>query len=93
MVATDVLRAEMKPMLDKAFAWLLTRIKADGTVEVAGNTRTGLGQETTRSGKFKGIDYRNFVRVLSHWAQFTQNPEWEVTARRIYEADQKLRTP
>ena len=93
MVADDALRTEMKPMLDKAFAWLLTRIKSDGTVEVAGNTRTGLGQETTRSGKSKGIDYRHFVRSLSHWAQLTENPELVVTARRIYEADQKLKAP
>jgi len=92
MVATGALRAEMKPVLDKAFAWLLTRINDDGTVDVTGNTRTGLGQETTRSGKTKGIDYRQFVRSIDHWAQFTQNPALEIKARRIYEAELKSKT-
>ena len=92
MVADDALRAEMKPMLDKAFAWLLTRIKDDGSVDVAGNTRTGLGQEVARSGKPKGIEYRHIVRSLAHWSQLTQNPVLENKARRIFEADLKLKT-
>ncbi len=92
MVADDSLRAEMKPRLDQGFAWLVTRIKDDGSVDVSGNTRTGLGQETTRSGKSKGIDYRHFVRSLSHWAQLTQNPVWDNKARRIFEADLQSKT-
>ena len=92
LVADDSLRAEMKPMLDKGFAWLLTRIKDDGSVDVVGNTRTGLGQETTRSGKSKGVDYRHFVRSLLHWAQLTQNSVLESKARRIFEADLQSKT-
>ncbi|MEI8288699.1 MAG: hypothetical protein WCH99_04455 [Verrucomicrobiota bacterium] len=92
MVADGALRAEMKPMLDKGFAWLLTRIKDDGTVDVAGNTRTGLGQETTRSGKSKGIGYRHFVRSLLYWSQLTQNSALESKARRIFEANLQTKT-
>jgi hypothetical protein len=91
ILSDDSLRAEMKPMLDKAFAWLLTRIKDDGTVDATGNMRTGLGQETTRSGKPKVIGYREVVRCLAHWAQLTQNADLESTARRIFEADRRLR--
>lgn len=91
-IADDALRLEMEPMLDKAFAWLLTRIKDEGTVDAAGNTRTGLGQEVGRSGKPKGIDYRQVVHSLAHWSQLTQNPALETTARRVFEADRRLRT-
>ena len=89
MVADDALRQEMKPMLDKAFTWLLTRIKDDGTVDATGNARTGLSQETARSGKPKGIEYRQVVRSLAHWSQITQNAGIESTARRVFEADRK----
>jgi hypothetical protein len=89
MVADDALRQEMKPMLDKAFAWLLTRIKDDGTVDATGNTRTGLSQEAARSGKPKGIEYRHVVRSLAHWSQLTQNAELESAGRRVFEADRK----
>ena len=92
MVADDALRAEMKPMLDKAFAWLLTRVKDDGTVDATGNTRTGLSQEVARSGKPKGIEYRHIVRSLAHWSQLTQNPVFENKARRVYEADLQSKT-
>ena len=92
MVADDALRAEMKPMLDKAFAWLLTRIKDDGIVDATGNTRTGLSQEVARSGKPKGIEYRHIVRSLAHWSQLTQNPVLENKARRVYEADLQSKT-
>ena len=92
VVADDALRAEMKPMLDKAFAWLLTRIKDDGIVDATGNTRTGLSQEVARSGKPKGIEYRHIVRSLAHWSQLTQNPVLESKARRVYEADLQSKT-
>jgi hypothetical protein len=45
-------------------ARLLTRIKADGTVDVTGKSRTGLSQKAANSGKSKGIEYRHVVRSL-----------------------------
>ncbi len=89
MVADDALRRGMKPMLDKAFAWLLTRIKDDGTVDATGNTRTGLSQEAARSGKPKGIEDRHVVRSLAHWSKLTQNSQRASAARRVFEADRK----
>ena len=91
IVADDALRAEMRPMMDKAFAWLLTRVRSDGSVDPTGNTRTGLGQETARNGKPKGLEYRFTAISLAHWAQITQNADLETTARRVFEADLKMR--
>lgn len=89
MVADDALRQEMQPLLDKAFAWLLARIKGDGTVDATGNTRTGLSQEAARSGKPRGIEYRHVVRSLAHGSQITHNAGLESTARRVFEADRE----
>ena len=91
LVADNPMRAEMKPMMDKAYAWLLTRIRLDGTVDPTGNTRTGLGQEKARNGKLKGLEYRFTAIALAYWGQMTQKPESEKTAQRVFEADRKLR--
>jgi len=91
VVAGEILRAEMKPMFDKGFGWLLTRIKPDGTVDDTGNTRTGPGGELGRNGKPKTVDYGFMTVCLAHWAMLTRNAELETTARRLYEADRRLR--
>jgi hypothetical protein len=91
LVADDALRAEMKPALDKGFTWLLGRIRADGSVDGTGNTRTGPAGEMGRSGKPKGLDYRTTAIYLAYWAQLTRNPDGEKTARRVFEFDLKLK--
>jgi len=91
LVADDQLRAEMRPMMDKAYAWLLTRVRPDGSVDPTGNTRTGLGQEKARNGKPKGLEYRFTAIALAYRGQITRNPELQATARRVFEADRKLR--
>lgn len=49
---------------DRAATWLLARIDADGRVSTKGNTRTGAGQETTRSGAIKGVNHREIAHAL-----------------------------
>ena len=89
MVADDAMRAEMKPMLDKAFNWLQTRISTDGKIDGTGNTRTGPAGELGRNGKPKQLDYHTTAVVLAHWAQLTQNFDWEKSARRVFAFEQK----
>lgn len=91
VVADEALRAEMRPMLDKAFAWLLARVQPDGSVDATGNARTGFGQEKARNGKPKGLEYRFTALSLAHWAQLTQNAGLESTTRRVFTADQDMR--
>ena len=45
VVADDELRGEMQPMLVRGLGWLADWVRADGTVDQTGNTRTGFGQE------------------------------------------------
>lgn len=84
-------RTEMKPTLDKGFAWLLTRIQPDGSIDGTGNTRTGPAGELGRNGKPKQLDYHTTAVVFTHWAQLTGNPDWVKTARQVFEFEQKLK--
>jgi hypothetical protein len=56
---------EVAAAMPPAVAWQLTRITAEGDVLVAGNTRTGLGQEKDRSGTgFKMVNTREVALAL-----------------------------
>lgn len=89
IVADDATRAEMKPMLDKAFNWLQARVSPDGKIDGTGNTRTGPAGELGRNGKPKQLDYHTPAVVFAHWTQLTHNSDWEQTARRIFAFEQK----
>lgn len=89
LVADDAMRTEMKPLLDKAFAWLLTRIQPDGRIDGTGNTRTGPAGELGRNGRPKQLDYQTTAVVFTNWAQLTGDPIWEKAARRVFEFEEK----
>lgn len=50
--------------LERGTEWLLGRIDAEGRVSARGNTRTGAGQETGRSGAPKAINRREVALAL-----------------------------
>ena len=58
------------PKLDaalvQAMVWQRTRIRPTGEVEVAGNTRTGLGQEKMM-GHPKGVNYREVALAFTYY--------------------------
>lgn len=89
IAADPPLRAELKPMIDKGIAWLATRIKSDGTVDAAGNIRTGLGQEKTLAGIPKEINYTLVYRALYYWGTLTENAGLKTLAQKVFEADQR----
>ncbi len=91
LVADEALRAEMKPSMEKGYAWLLSRVRSDGSVDPAGNTRTGLGQEKARNKKPKGLEYRFAAISLAYWAQITRDAALTKKAGQVFEADRKLR--
>ena len=59
------------PKLEEAFipamAWLKTRIKPTGEVEVEGNTRTGVGKEPSKSGVPKQVNYGEVSQTLWYY--------------------------
>jgi hypothetical protein len=88
-IADDAMRTELIPTIDKGFAWLLGRIRADGDIDGTGNTRTGVSGEPSRDGKPKRLDYHTTAVAVACWGQLTRNPELEVTAQRIIDFDCK----
>ncbi len=91
IVASDAVREEMKPSIQHAITWLVSRIDARGVVAVTGNTRTGSSQEVGRSGKPKGISYGSIYRVLEYWALVTGDAKLHLTAQLVVAADARQR--
>lgn len=90
MVAGEPVRAEMKPCLDKGFAWLLGRIRPDGSIDATGNTRTGPAAEPSRDGKPKGLDYHTPAVCIAYWAALSGKPELLDKARGLFAYERKL---
>ena len=59
----------------EAMAWQLTRITPDGEVLVAGNTRTGLGQEISRGQGPKKVNTREVAVALLYHGLMYDNTE------------------
>jgi hypothetical protein len=78
----DPLTPKVVAMIEKAMAWEQTRVLASGKINIQGNTRTA-GQESTRTGILKTMDYRAAIRGFAYWASVTDNPKWAVIARQI----------
>ena len=91
IVANDVTRTEMNPVLVKAFNWLHSRIQADGHIDGTGNTRTGPAGELGRNGKPKQLDYHTTAVVFAQWAQLTDDANWEKLARQVLDFDHRKR--
>ncbi len=73
---------ELDAALAKAMAWERSRIKPTGEVEVAGNTRTGLGQEHMM-GKPKTVNYREVTLALSYFGMIHDDPASLALAERV----------
>jgi len=56
---------DLEAALPKAVTWQLTRIHESGEVEVAGNTRTGVGKEKSYFGQPKNVNYSEVVQALT----------------------------
>jgi hypothetical protein len=69
--------------IDRAAAWELSRIKANGEVDVTGNTRTGLGQERFL-GRDKNVNYPDVVLALFYYGVRTGNKEYISAAQRAF---------
>jgi len=58
---------EFDAALPQAVAWQLTRIRDNGEVDVTGNTRTGVGKETSYTGQPKDVNYNEVVFALTYY--------------------------
>jgi hypothetical protein len=89
LVADAQGREDLDPMIDKGLAWLKGRMRADGSVDQAGNTRSGAGQELGRNGKPKTMSYASAWRCAYYWAMITQDPSFIDMAKSLHQAGEK----
>jgi hypothetical protein len=94
-VADAETRAALKPMLQRAIAWLATRIRLDGDIDPTGNTRTGIAQEKDRTGRVKGLNYGETFRAFQYWSMISGDGSYHQLARRVavFDAHQKRLNP
>lgn len=67
VLALHVPLPEFEAALPAAVAWQISRIGPDGEVDVAGNTRTGLGQERSYFGDEKTVNYTEVAIALTYY--------------------------
>jgi hypothetical protein len=76
---------KLQAAVDRAIRWELGRIGPEGEVNVAGNTRTGLGQEQWM-GHAKGVNLSEVTLCLLYQYAKTGDKDALVAARRIVES-------
>ena len=75
---------KLEAAVDRAIRWELGRIGADGRIDVAGNTRTGLGQEQWM-GREKDVNLSEITLCLLYYYARTGDKNALAAARRIVE--------
>jgi len=75
---------EFEAALPAAVAWQVTRILPNGEVNVAGNTRTGVGKELSPfDGKPKKVNYTEVAMALTLYGTIHQDAEALAAADRV----------
>lgn len=74
--------AELEAALARAMAWQRSRIRPNGEVEIAGNTRTGSGQEQMM-GKPKGVNYREVALAFAYFGLIRNDAEALALAEKV----------
>ena len=70
--------------LGKAMEWQLGRIRPDGEVDVAGNTRTGVGKEPGFDGQPKKVNYNEVIFALLYHGIVHDDARCMDAARRVF---------
>ena len=65
---------ELEAAFIPAMAWLKTRIKPTGEIEVEGNTRTGVGKERSKTGVPKKVNYGEVSQTLWYYGALHDDP-------------------
>jgi hypothetical protein len=84
LVADEEQKQQLHRMLQKANAWLASRVSADGTLDTAGDTRVGSGQELSRNGVAKKISYPQVYRAFYGWSAISGDSTFEHLAEKVF---------
>lgn len=88
MVATGSLHNRLYAAIARGERWLLSRVKADGSINQTGDTRTAGCKERNNQGQCKTVFYDPIYSALAHWAAVTGSAVYENAARRVWERSQ-----
>ena len=91
IVAGDSAKKELFTMLERGNEWLKTRVLPDGTIDPTGNTRTGLGQEKGRGGKYKEVSYAQTSRTFYRWSLLSGDGGYAKLADQVIEGERLYR--
>lgn len=75
---------EFEAALPKAVAWQITRVGANGEVDVSGNTRTGVGKEPSYFGEPKRVNYSEVVQALTMYGLVRKDKAALAAAERAF---------
>ncbi|MBI4650967.1 hypothetical protein HY745_06740 [Candidatus Desantisbacteria bacterium] len=79
----SVLNNKISDSLTKGWAWQISRIKNDGSVNMLGNSLTGI--RFSRNGfQYQGIDYYNISSALTYWGHITTDETVFPLARKVF---------
>jgi hypothetical protein len=87
LVANSETKAELRKMLEKGYAWLAGRILPDGTINPAGNTRTGASQEKSRTGAVKGMNYGYAYKGFYRWYLISGDSNYQQLAEKVFKGE------
>jgi len=87
-VATADARRDIEPAIRSALDWLESRINARGVVQIAGNTRSGSGQERDRTGTHRRVSAVAVSRAFGLAHQVLGDSKFEALARVVATARQ-----
>lgn len=79
----DVRRVAWNGAAERGMKWLLGRLDEGGRVSVAGNTRTGSGQEVGRTGVAKKVNLPEVATALLYRGLITGDAAFEELARKV----------
>ena len=86
--ATADMRRDIEPAIRRALGWLESRISARGVVQIAGNTRSGFGQERDRTGAHRRVSAVAVSRAFGLARHVLGDSKFESLARVVATAKQ-----
>lgn len=84
LVATGSLAQALYAALQRGEAWELSRLRADGSVNQTGDTRTAGCKERDPAGRCKTVFYAPIFSALAHWAAITGTATYASAAHRVW---------
>lgn len=86
--ATADMRRDSEAAIRRALGWLESRISARGVVQIAGNTRSGFGQERDRTGAHRRVSAVAISRAFGLARHVLGDSKFEALARTVATARQ-----